>query len=584
VDRTVIKAQPDPPPQIVGHWSFDEGRGESASDSSGNGHHGAVRGAQWCPGKKGTALRFDGRDDYVDCGTAAQLNLTKAFTIEAWINPQDPVHHNMTVVAKGYRYAGNYHLRMGTPWNRSKLMLVSQQWRTHEIPIALNQWHHVVGVCDGQRVGLFVDDRLVSVRPFVTTLKANDTPMTIGKCVGAPAGPNPKLAPPGEPFKGMIDEVRIYDGVLEKYRLSGTTGAEINRGVRTITTRGEWGEYEGFPGVCRLANGDLLAVFYAGRDHMGWPHPELPRRGRICLMRSIDEGATWSKPKTLIDEPIGERDPSISQLKDGTVICTYYGTIWYERGRTCDVYTIRSRDNGQTWHETPAKVPAPWYTEAQRQDVIAKAGPPATVASNRDPIREEFKAINATRRPVRELSDGTLILPIYGQYGDEPYRCALARSRDGGKTWGDVSMISETHHHCEPDVIELPDRRLLCVMRPCMCRSFSTDQGRTWSEPTRLLRGEAPSLFLTSDRVVLCGHRERPGTRTGLIMSTDDGETWGLPRMIDFAGGAYPSFVELKDGRILCLHYQEAAGGNIRQAIFAVDRAAKQIRLTPNNR
>ena len=54
--------------------------------------------------------------------------------------------------------------------------------------------------------------------------------------------------------------------------------------------------------------------------------------------------------------------------------------------------------------------------------------------------------------------------------------------------------------------------------------------------------------------------------------------------MIDYAGGAYPSFVELTDGRILCLHYQEAAGGNIRQAIFTVNRATKQIRLTPDSR
>ncbi len=400
----------------------------------------------------------------------AALNLTKEFTIEAWVFPRNPIRHNMTIVAKGYRYAGNYNLKMGTPWDRSKVMLEARARRTHEIPIPYQKWSHIVGVCDGQRVGVFIDGKLASERPTVSGLRPNETSVTIGKCIGAPGG---------EHFQGIIDEVKIYDRVLPQYQLSGTTGLTINRAVRTVTSRGDWGEYEGFPGLCRLKNGDLLAVFFAARDHMDWPHSDLPHSGRICVMRSTDEGETWSTPRTLIDGPDGERDPSIAQLKNGTVICSYYGTTWYEHGRTCEVRTLRSFDDGRTWETTPAIVPAPWYTTKQQQEVIAKAGPPAVSASYKNPIREKFKAINATTREVRELSDGTLILPIYGQFGDEPYRSALARSRDGGKTWGDISMISEEHHHCEPDIAELPDGRLLCVLRPCMCQVISADMERS---------------------------------------------------------------------------------------------------------
>ncbi len=559
------------PAGVVGSWSFDEGQGNVVRDTSDHENHGKIINAKWCEGKSGSGLYFNGKDSWVDCGSAESFNLTNGVTIEAWIRPENTRNASMTIVAKGYRYRGNYNLRMGTPWDHSKVMFEVGPWRTHEIPIPFEEWSHVAGVCDGQRVGVFVNGKLVSARPFVSYLKPNETSLTIGRCIGAPND--------GEFFKGTIDDVRIYDRVLEKYKLSGTTGATINRKVRTITSRGQWGTYEGFPGVCRLKNGDLLVVFYGGNDHMGWPHPDLPNRGRICVMRSTDNAKTWSEPKTLIDGPTGERDPSISQLSDGTVICSYYGTVWYEQGRTCDVRTLRSFDNGKTWETEPADVPAPWYSDEQRQEVIANAGPPAKTASNEHPIREKFKAINATTRPVRELSDGTLVLPIYGQYGDQPYRSAMTRSTDGGKTWGDVSMISEEHHHCEPDVIELPDGRLLCMLRPCMCQMISSDKGRTWSKPVRLLRGEAPSLVLTSDNVLLCGHRERPGVRTGVILSADFGKTWSPPRMIDFAGGAYPSFIELDDGRILCIHYQEGAGGNIRQAIFKVDGKSRTIEL-----
>ena len=556
---------------LIGQWTFDEGSGELARDSSGYRNHGKLINAKWCAGKTGGGLQFNGEDAWVDCGSAKSLNVTSGVTVEAWIRPENPRNHNMTIVAKGHRYGGNYNLRMGTPWNHAKVMFEAGPWRTHELPIPFDKWSHIAGVCDGQRVGLFVNGQLVSERPFVSILKPNNTPLTIGRCIGAPKN--------GEFFKGIIDDVHIYDRVLPKYKLTGTTGSTINRKVRSITSRGEWGAYEGFPGACRLKNGDLLVVFYAGRDHMDWPHPDLPKRGRICFIRSVDNAKTWSKPKTLIDGPAGERDPSVSQMGDGTVICSYYETTWYERGRVCEVRTLRSFDGGASWEAKPAAVPSPWYTDKQKLAVISKAGPPAKTASNKHPIREEFKAINATTRPVRELSDQTWILPIYGQYGDAAYRSALVRSTDRGQTWGDISMISEEHHHCEPDVIELPDGRLLAILRPCMCQMVSVDRGRTWTKPVRLLRGEAPSLLLTSSNALLCGHRERPGVRTGVILSLDFGRTWSPPRMIDFAGGAYPSLVELGDGRVLCIHYQEALGGNIRQAVFEVDRKSRSIRL-----
>jgi len=41
-------------------------------------------------GKHGSAMVFDGVDDYVDCGNDSSLNLTDNFTIEAWIYPLTP--------------------------------------------------------------------------------------------------------------------------------------------------------------------------------------------------------------------------------------------------------------------------------------------------------------------------------------------------------------------------------------------------------------------------------------------------------------------------------------------------------------
>ena len=50
---------------------------------------------------------------------------------------------------------------------------------------------------------------------------------------------------------------------------------------------------------------------------------------------------------------------------------------------------------------------------------------------------------------------------------------------------------------------------------------------------------------------------------------------------IGFAGGAYPSFTELPDGRVFSVYYQEALGGNVIQAIFTIDRQNRTIVLEP---
>jgi hypothetical protein len=76
--------------------------------------------------------------------------------------------------------------------------------------------------------------------------------------------------------------------------------------------------------------------------------------------------------------------------------------------------------------------------------------------------------------------------------------------------------------------------------------------------------------------VLLCGHRERPGLRTGSPLSTDFSNAGSQPRMIDFTGKAYPALV---DGRVLGIYNQECADGNIRQAVFKVSRGSRTSEL-----
>ncbi len=302
------------------------------------------------------------------------------------------------------------------------------------------------------------------------------------------------------------------------------------------------GGYQAFPDVCRCANGDLLCVFYAGYDHVSLPRPDLPRGARVCSVRSSDDGRTWTAPVTAIDTPWDDRDPSLTCLRDGTLVLnwfTYYRASEARPGNTTgykELWLSFSTDHGDTWCE-------PWLVPNTANDYWG------------------------TSSPIIELRDGALVWPIYREYLD-PLRCwsATMRSTDGGRTWSDPVMVDpDNDDNDEPALIERPDGSLLCIMRAnhgdSMWASLSRDQGRSWSGSRPIgFRGHSPYLCYARNGLLLLGHR-LPGT--ALHVSRDDGESWGETVPLDDCIGAYPSLVNLQDDTVLFVYYQEGAGSPI---------------------
>jgi hypothetical protein len=74
------------PKTIAGMWLFDDNKGNTTADSSGNENNGIFKGSpKWSDGKLGKCLEFDGASAYVDCGNGDSLNITKAITVAAWV-------------------------------------------------------------------------------------------------------------------------------------------------------------------------------------------------------------------------------------------------------------------------------------------------------------------------------------------------------------------------------------------------------------------------------------------------------------------------------------------------------------------
>jgi sialidase-1 len=319
----------------------------------------------------------------------------------------------------------------------------------------------------------------------------------------------------------------------------------------TVCSDAGAGAYEAFPDVCRTKDGQLLCVFYAGYAHVSQPREGLPRGARIAMCRSRDDGRSWSSAEVVVDTPIDDRDPSIIALPSGELLVTFMTYDPHRTAGTHQPFSVRSGDGGRTWSEP-------------------------------QPIATPFSQLAAVSTPPRLLRDGRLLLSLYGNNtGDKrSYKhTAILESKDEGRSWATLAQIkSDKYALLEPDLVQLPDDRLLVLMRPTMTWSQSTDGGSTWSEPVDLgIPGDCPYLLLTSGKVLLCGIRHGPTKSTSVIYSTDFGKSWQGPLPIDNVLGAYPSMVELPGGRILVVYYTEGAGSDIRCAYLRADQSGVRV-------
>jgi hypothetical protein len=90
-------------------------------------------------------------------------------------------------------------------------------------------------------------------------------------------------------------------------------------------------------------------------------------------------------------------------------------------------------------------------------------------------------------------------------------------------------------------------------------------------------KGHCPYLVRHSSGVILLAHRL---PATSLHWTSDDGRTWQGPVRIDSVGGAYPSMVELPDGLVYCVYYEEGKGSSVRGMRLRVD-PKEGVRVVP---
>ncbi len=204
------QAQCPNPTGLVGAWGFDEPSGAVAYDASGRGNHGEVFGPDRSPdGRFGSALQFDGVDDFVSVDDSASLDLEGGMTLEAWVNPTQLGTSWRTAMMKEAGGDLAYALYAHNGTGPSGHVTTSGEYNTVGERLVPNRWTHLTATYDGTNLRLYVDGVLVSTRVAGRAISVSNGALQIGG--------NTVWS---EWFAGRLDDLRVYNRALSATEIS----------------------------------------------------------------------------------------------------------------------------------------------------------------------------------------------------------------------------------------------------------------------------------------------------------------------------------------------------------------------------
>ena len=202
---------------IVAYWDFNETKGDTASDSSGNGHDGKLMGdPQWTKdGYFDGGLEFDQVGDEVNVPFHEDLN-PEAFTVCAWANVEPGSAGHRAVVSSRDEPPTSGYIFYAEPTDHTWQFWTGDgatPWVSVQGPaVNLGKWDHLAGTFADGKQKFYVNGKLVGERDSNPNFNSQQE-FLIG--AGANERANHEYL-----FKGIIDEVRLYNRVLDEKEIA----------------------------------------------------------------------------------------------------------------------------------------------------------------------------------------------------------------------------------------------------------------------------------------------------------------------------------------------------------------------------
>jgi hypothetical protein len=308
------------------------------------------------------------------------------------------------------------------------------------------------------------------------------------------------------------------------------------------------GRFTKNPDIVRFPSGKMMLVFSDSDQH--WAQGIT----RITTLETTDEGKTWGNPKVIAEADVRKGEerwitPRITLQKSGRliVICDHDDYKHAHEDQPSGIWIWFSDDEGRTWSR-----------------------PRLTGVPGLEPGR------------IIELPDGTLLMSSHMAFRDNFKNAEFVmRSRDGGLTWEDLSVIAKDriHNFCEGQVLMLSSGVLACITRennhngyPSYV-NFSYDQGHTWAPPKILpFSGDRPFVGQMSDGRVLVTYRNQSGNAgtnawLGDLFADSGYQVFGIH---------YGDACEIQDGT---LHIKNQTDGDTRYTLMPPENFRSNIVL-----
>jgi hypothetical protein len=232
VSVTVSNTAPPPAAGPVAAYNFNAGSGTTLADVSGNNNSGTISNGTWSTaGKNGGALSFNGTSTRVNIADSASLDLTNGMTLEAWVNPSALGTVWRTVVMKEQPPSDlTYALYANTDTTRPTGHVFTGGGETilrGTAALPLNAWTHLATTFDGSTLKLYVNGTQVSSVTVAGPIVQTTGSLRIGG--------NTIWS---EWFKGLIDDVRVYNRALTASELQTDMATPVAAPVFTFALAG----------------------------------------------------------------------------------------------------------------------------------------------------------------------------------------------------------------------------------------------------------------------------------------------------------------------------------------------------------
>jgi sialidase-1 len=333
--------------------------------------------------------------------------------------------------------------------------------------------------------------------------------------------------------------------------------------------------YSAFPSIVRRPDGELLVAFRRAPDprnfgNSGPTHTD--PKSHLVLVRSTDNGETWSKDPQLIfaDPRGGLQDPCMLQLDDNSILCASYAWALVPQARAQKLKNVnrlgdfvfmggtmyRSEDGGHRWGEI--KLPS-----TKGEENFGLFGQPIP-AYNRGAMCQGKDGrvfwVTAMENVGAKKSTGT----------------HLMISNDRGKSWeySCPVAVDEKVTFNETSIYETPKGELVAFLRTAnfddqTCVARSTDGGKSFQKwESAGWKGHPHyALRLPNDQVLLVyGYRHAPFGVRARVLNADCTDFKTAPEIIlrDDGGHGdlgYPWATMIGEDKALVVYYFQNSDG-----------------------